>query len=146
MERIIVKTVAAFLNTGGGTLLVGVTDDGTACGLADDFATLKKADRDAFELWLMQTLLNDFEKDAAAQISITFHAIGPITDDARPGVREVCRIDATPSPRPRFVKEDGQEKFYVRTGNATNALGMKEMFGYFGQRWPGAFGAGKGSV
>ena len=66
--------------------------------------------------------------------------------DARPGVREVCRVDATPSPRPRFVKEDGQEKFYVRTGNATNALGMKEMFAYFGQRWPGAFGGVGASI
>ena len=89
----------------------------------------------------MQTLLNDFEKDASAQISISFHAIGKGCEgDARPGTREVCRVDAAPSPRPRFVKEDGQEKFYVRTGNSTNALGMKEMFAYFGQRWPAAFG------
>jgi len=139
MERIIAKTVAAFLNTAGGTLLIGVTDDGTVRGLADDYATLKKADRDGFELWLMQTLLNDFEKDAAGQISISFHALGKQDGDARPGVCDVCRVDATASPRPRFVKEDGQERFYVRTGNASNALSMKEMFAYFAQRWPGAF-------
>lgn len=139
MERIIAKTVAAFLNTDGGTLLIGVTDEGTVRGMADDFATLKKADRDGFELWLMQTLLNDFEKDASQQISVSFHAIAPPSPDTRPGASEVCRVDATPSPRPRFVKEDGQEKFYVRTGNATNALAMKEMFTYFSQRWPGAF-------
>ena len=50
----------------------------------------------------------------------------------------VRRMDAAPSPRPRFVKEDGQEKFYVRTGNASNALSLMEMFAYFAQRWPGA--------
>lgn len=140
MERIIAKTVAAFLNSDGGTLLIGVADDGTVRGLADDFATLKKADRDAFELWLMQTLMNDLEKDAAAQLSVTFHAIGDAaTGDERPGAREVCRVDAAPSPRPRFVKEDAQERFYVRTGNASNALSMKEIFSYFAQRWPAAF-------
>ncbi|HEY8747381.1 MAG TPA: hypothetical protein VIM11_05370 [Tepidisphaeraceae bacterium] len=29
--------------------------------------------RDGFELWLIQTLLKDFGKDAAAQISVAFH-------------------------------------------------------------------------
>ena len=40
MEQVIVKTVAAFLNSDGGTLLIGVADDGTPLGLAHDFQTL----------------------------------------------------------------------------------------------------------
>jgi hypothetical protein len=140
MERIIAKTVAAFLNSKGGTLLIGVADDGSIRGLADDFVICKKTDRDAFELWLVQMLLNDFEKDAAAQLTITFHALGPADNpDQRPGARDICCITAGPSPRPRFVKEDGQERFYVRTGNASNALSMKEMFTYFHHHWPSTF-------
>ncbi len=99
MERIIAKTVAAFLNSKGGTLLIGVADDKTIHGLADDFVICKKPDRDAFELWLMQMLLNDFEKDAAAQLTVTFHALGPAdTADQRPAL---VMSAASPPPPPR---------------------------------------------
>lgn len=40
MEHVIVKTVCGFLNAEGGTLLIGVDDDGTVIGLAEDLATL----------------------------------------------------------------------------------------------------------
>ena len=39
MEEIICKTVAGFLNAQGGTLFIGVDDDGRPVGLAADFAT-----------------------------------------------------------------------------------------------------------
>ena len=41
METVIAKTVAAFMNSGGGTLLIGVDDDGRLIGLGPDYATLK---------------------------------------------------------------------------------------------------------
>ncbi len=85
----------------------------------------------------MQTLLNDFEKDAAQQLTVSFHAIGPSDNPSpHPGARDVCRVDGTPSPRPRFVKEAGQEKFYARTGNATNALKPSELIRYCKERCP----------
>lgn len=57
-----VKTVAAFANSRqGGTLLVGVADDGSVHGLASDYASLHKdgkGDRDLFRLHLSQVLLD----------------------------------------------------------------------------------------
>ncbi len=41
METVIAKTVAAFMNSGGGTILIGVDDDGHLIGLGPDYATLK---------------------------------------------------------------------------------------------------------
>ena len=41
MELAIAKTVAGFLNSDGGTLLIGVDDDGRAIGLVHDFSTVK---------------------------------------------------------------------------------------------------------
>ena len=73
IERIIVKTVAAFLNTKGGTLVIGVEDNGSVYGLVEDYKLSGNKGRDGFELWLMQTLLKDFGKDAAGQIAIAFH-------------------------------------------------------------------------
>lgn len=56
------KTVAAFLNSReGGTLLIGVADDGSVFGLEPDYATLRKDgkdDRDLFGLHLNQALIN----------------------------------------------------------------------------------------
>ncbi len=46
MEKVIVKTVAAFLNSAeGGTLLIGVADDGTALGAGRRFADVRAPNR-----------------------------------------------------------------------------------------------------
>ena len=50
METVIAKTVSAFLNSGGGTLLIGVDDEGRLIGLDGDYSTLKSPDADRFEL------------------------------------------------------------------------------------------------
>jgi predicted HTH transcriptional regulator len=119
IERIIVKTVAALLNTQGGTLVIGVEDDGKVYGLAEDHKLSGGKCRDSFENWLTQTLLKDFGKDAAALLSVAFYELKPPeTDKLGSG-------------------EEGQERFYIRTGNATNALKMSEFLDYCKQRWPG---------
>jgi len=50
LEEVIIKTVAAFTNSDGGTLLIGVDDDGNVLGLENDYAALGNADKDKFEL------------------------------------------------------------------------------------------------
>jgi type I restriction enzyme R subunit len=43
LETAVLKTIAAFLNSrDGGTLLIGVADDGSVLGLESDYATLHK--------------------------------------------------------------------------------------------------------
>jgi hypothetical protein len=81
--------MAAFLNTGGGTLVIGVEDNGNIFGLAEDYKLSGNKGRDGFELWLMQTLLKDFGKDAAGQIGIAFHELKP-ADPGKPGSGDVC--------------------------------------------------------
>jgi hypothetical protein len=56
LEDVIVKTVAAFANVDGGTLIIGVSDGGEILGLAQDLQTLKEPDRDHFELHLRNLL------------------------------------------------------------------------------------------
>ena len=53
---IIAKTISGFMNSEGGTLLIGVADDGTVTGLDGDYATLTKSDRDGYELFLTQLI------------------------------------------------------------------------------------------
>jgi len=135
IERIIVKTVAALLNTAGGTLVIGVEDDGKVYGLAEDYKLSGGKGRDSFENWLTQTLLKDFGKDAAGLLSVAFYELKtPETD--KPGSGDACVVTVKPSPKPRFLVEEGQERFYIRTGNATNPLKMSEFLDYCKQRWP----------
>jgi hypothetical protein len=129
MEQIVVKTVAGFLNVeSGGTLLLGVDDDGNVLGLENDYKTWgNKPNRDSFENWLTTLLLGEFGKDASPLIRITFHDIDG---------KDVCQVAFKPSPRPIFVKDGIAEHLYIRTGNSTRLLTSREAIEYSKQRWP----------
>ncbi len=134
MEEVILKTVAGFLNAEGGTLLIGVEDDGNIIGLQPDYQTLQKKNRDGFELWLMNDLLlKELGKDLAPFISVNFHVVDH---------KEVCRIYLERAPEPVYINirnaKSGQleECFFVRTGNLTSKLDTPRAIGkYIKNRW-----------
>ncbi len=140
LETAALKTIAAFGNSrDGGTLLIGVADDGTACGLAADYASLHrtgKDNRDMFQLHLMNIVTAAMGGAAAAWLSVQFHSI----DGA-----DACRVHVRPSPVPVeaevTVSVKGQfgkkTAFYVRSGNSTRELGEDEKAKYILGRWPG---------
>jgi hypothetical protein len=129
IEQIVVKTSAGFLNAdSGGTLLLGVDDDGNVLGLENDYKTMgKKPNRDGYENWVTTLLLGEFGKDASPLIRMTFHDIDG---------KDVCQVAFKPSPRPIFVKDGNAEHLYIRTGNSTRLLTSREAIEYSKQRWP----------
>ena len=129
LEKVIVKTVAGFLNSDGGTLLIGVDDGATVIGLQHDYQTVHKKDRDGYELFLHDLLLNNVGKDLTPQLGITFHSLDG---------KDLCRVAIQPSPRPVFIKEGQFEHLYIRTGNSTRLLTTKEAIDYCKARWKGA--------
>ena len=126
LEKVVVKTVAGFLNAEGGTLLLGVADDGTAVGLQPDYQSLGKPNRDGFSLHLTSLLLDRLGRDLAPHVSLSFHDLEG---------KDVCRVEITPSPRPVLVEEGNDEAFYLRTGNSTRRLSVSEVLAYEKQRW-----------
>ena len=56
VELAIARSVAAFANTAGGTLLIGVDDAGQTLGLDQDLKLVKGGDLDRYELWLHDLL------------------------------------------------------------------------------------------
>ena len=56
LEDVILKTVAAFGNSDGGILLIGVDDNKNILGLQNDYNTLKKKDSDYFEIHLRKSI------------------------------------------------------------------------------------------
>ena len=130
MEHVVVKTVCGFLNSEGGKLIIGVDDDGNVRGLADDMATLRKPNRDGYELFLRQHLDVNLSVPTAGIVSIGFEPVG----DA-----EVCVVTVSPSGKPVFAKAlEGKQppsEFWVRTGNATKQLHGDDMMDYRASHW-----------
>lgn len=127
LEHPVLKSLAAFLNSDGGTLLIGVSDDGTILGLARDYQTLKKKDRDGFEQAIMTAVSGKMGTDVCANLQVVFHAAAG--DD-------VCRIIVNPSPRPVYLSQGRETEFYVRTGTSTRQLNVQEAIEYIQSRWP----------
>jgi hypothetical protein len=129
LEFVILKTVAGLANGEGGTLLIGVDDEGTVLGLERDYSTLGKANRDGYELFLTQLLETNLSGTAARLARITFERLGE---------QDVCRIDVAASARPIFVRAPGSKEpadFFVRTGNSTRQLVGSDMLNYQTDHW-----------
>lgn len=109
MESTVLKTIAGFLNTNGGTLVIGVSDDGSPVGLdVDGFAS-----EDKMSLHLISLL----KERIGGQHAISVH---PRFDD-HGGVR-VLVIECDRSKAPVFVRDGPAERFYVRYGPSTQEL------------------------
>lgn len=127
LEKVVIKTIASFLNSEkGGRLLIGVDDNGTIVGLEPDCQTLQRKDLDGYESYLTTLLLGAFGKDLSLSLSITFHQ----TDNG-----DVCEVLARPSPRAVFVSDEKGEHMFVRTGNSTRLLSTREAIEYTKVRW-----------
>jgi len=130
MELAIAKTVAAFLNSGGGTLVIGADDAGEGVGLERDLATLRTPDHDRFELWLRDLLSTLLGRNAAALPRLQFGPAGNGTT--------VCAVICPPSPRPVFLSQakDGRSTdLWVRVGNSTRSLAVDEAIEYARRHW-----------
>ena len=125
IERAVVRTVAGFLNASGGTLLIGVSDDGRPVGLNRDYATLPHKNRDGFEVKLRELLDTALGVTIASGVTVTFHNIEG---------SEVCYVAVDRSEQPVWVKSQGEASFYLRNGPATKKLSAKDVVEFIGQR------------
>jgi type I restriction enzyme, R subunit len=127
MEDAVVKTVAGFLNADGGTLLIGVADDGHVVGLDFDFPLVKPANGDGLVNWLTTHLINALMHPAVAR---TKARVEQLDGD------QICRVDVARSSIPvRARMSDGSEAFWVRMNNTSRKLPEIEIAKYVRQRW-----------
>ncbi len=126
IERTIVRTIAGFLNAEGGTLLIGVKDDGEPIGLENDYKLVKGRGRDGFENWLTDLLEIAVGKPALANLSVTFQTIEG---------HDVCRVDLEPSRTAVFVKRGIETDLYVRFNNSTRLLNTQDALQYVAEHF-----------
>jgi hypothetical protein len=116
------KTIAAFLNTAGGTLLIGVSDDGEIRGLAKDYALCQDNNQnaDGLENKLISLLQGRMTPPPAVgcklgKVCIRFHTLP---------AGEVCEVIVKPDLTGVVLKDKqkGKDVFYTRQGNTTRSV------------------------
>jgi type I restriction enzyme R subunit len=123
----VLKTIAAFLNTEGGDLLIGVDDDRNVLGIESD----RLESDDELMRHLAQVVRNGLGDRAGT-------CVDPRTQIVEG--KTVCLVSCQRSPEPVFLRWKGLEKseggdFYVRSGRDTVRLGREDADAYIATRF-----------
>jgi predicted HTH transcriptional regulator len=122
MHLSVLKTIAGFLNAKGGTLLIGVADDGEVLGLeADGFPS-----EDKLQLHLVNLLTE--------RIGAVFLPYVHPHFEEQDGKR-ILLVRCEHGPKPAFDKDGGAQRFFVRGGNATTELNGSAILDFVKQRF-----------
>ncbi|MEA3416470.1 MAG: ATP-binding protein [Thermodesulfobacteriota bacterium] len=123
VEKSSLKTVVAFLNTDGGSLLIGVDDGGTITGLQEEMDKFHKKSEDKFLLHF-----NNLIKDKIGEDFYPFVEYHIVNIDEM----KVLFVECKPSTSPCFYNEE----FFVRANPATNQLTGPKLINYIKRHFP----------
>ena len=117
IEHAVLKTIAAFLNTEGGTLLIGVMDKGDLCGIERDHFQ----SNDKFNLHFTNLI-----KEYIGNENLLYLHFELIQMEEK----NIMKVDCLKSKRPVFLKFHKEEEFYTRIGAATTPVGGSKLVNY----------------
>jgi hypothetical protein len=128
LEKVIAKAVVGFLNSrAGGTLLIGVSSDGKVLGIENDYLTFSKdQNRDGYEQKIVHVLSHFVGREFLPLVHISFIAVEG---------KDICRIQVDPAPKPAYLDDGNEVRFFVRLGNTTQPLNVRETTEYLTIRW-----------
>ena len=128
LAKPILKTIAGFSNTRGGTLFIGVDDDQNIVGINADKKAFNVEDADKYELKIQNIFISEFGVEKTSEIisSIKF---------VKRHDKEICVIRVLRSPSGTYVSDTDKsgtkvEKFYIRSSNQTIPLKPSEENNY----------------
>lgn len=113
--------VSAFLNSSGGTLLIGVDDDGNPTGIEAD----KFPNEDRFLLHFNNLIKEHIGLEFTGLIDFDIRSVS--------GVR-ILVLDCRKADRPVFLKKGQQEDFFIRVGPGSRKLSASEMLEFLKTR------------
>jgi hypothetical protein len=126
MSDNIVKAVAGMMNSTGGTLFIGIADDGTIAGVDVEYPVINKnkPNWDSYRLFVENLLKNSLSVANAFQFfQVSRHSLEG---------KNVCRIQIKPASEPVYFNN----KLFVRTGNQTSELQGPDLVAYVSsERW-----------
>jgi GTPase SAR1 family protein len=137
LEYEVIRTIAGFLNTKGGDLIIGVKDDKVVIGLKKDYTTLArgKKNRDGYRIRLTQLIDTFFPSEVLNLIDFEFKVVRG---------KEVCWIKIHEAKGPVFVRipesrkklrKQEAKQFFRRTDSGTKRLDIEESTKYIEDKW-----------
>lgn len=127
LEMVIAKTMAAFMNSSGGMLLIGVDDEGEILGLEKDYETVKNKNSDGFKLLLDSIINNYLGSELHQYINVSILDVDG---------KHICVVNISSSGAPVYVKDsDNKEIFVIRAQASTLPLDAHETHEYIETHW-----------
>jgi len=123
MEKAVLKTIVAFLNSRGGTLFIGVADDGSIIGI--DEASFDSRDR--MNLHMNNLIVSQIGSEYLPYINYRL-----IDFDDKAVMRVTCKRSNTPV----FLKEGKVMTFFVRSGPSSIVLEGMQLLYYASHNFP----------
>jgi predicted HTH transcriptional regulator len=128
LKHQVIKTLAAFNNTEGGDLLIGVNDEGSLFGLEKDYSLLSKKNKDGFLLALTQEIENKISKEFASAVKI---------DIQNKEEKDIFWVRVNFGKDCVWVRKNKTEKiFYIRSQNKSIPIDPEEAADYIRRKWP----------
>jgi hypothetical protein len=121
ISRAWMKTLVAFMNTNGGTLIVGVEDNGQILGIEAD----KFPNQDKYLLHFNNLIKQHVGLEYAGQLTAAIRSVEG---------KRILVVDCERSPKPVFLKHGDDEEFFVRIGSGTRKLPLSKVLEYIGAR------------
>ena len=122
IEREVIETLAAFLNTDGGTLIIGVKDDRTITGVEVDYPWVKPRSRDGWCLTFDHLVTHQLGAEVMNCIDLQLE---PWHDHT------LAVIRCEPRQEPTWVADE----LYARCTASTEKLSTRHAIAWCRQRW-----------
>lgn len=116
------KTIAAFINTNGGHLLIGVNDEAEPIGLENE--QFENDDK------MLLHLTNLIKTRIGTLFMRYIHLSVEELDE-----QKVLRVDCFPSEHPAYLSDGNDEYFFIRTGPSTTNLSVSKVYEYIKERF-----------
>lgn len=121
------KTIAAFLNSGGGVLYLGVADDGTILGIEADFIFNRTRDADTWQLFFREKIKSSFRDGGMINDWVTFSILSS-------GSKTIARVVVTSRSELSYIHmpdgvrpADSKYRLFRRQGNRTANTDIYEL-------------------
>ena len=110
------------MNTAGGTLLIGVDDDGTVVGTEID----RFKNHDKYLLHLTNLIKSKISEVHGDFVSFDFESIRD---------KQILRVTCETATLPAYIQDGEQEYFYIRTGPSSTPLKLSQVHDYILSRF-----------
>jgi Putative DNA-binding domain len=114
------KTIAAFLNSSGGRLFIGVKDDSSLCGIEKDFPYCKSHNQDGWELKIRDLIKSRFHDGDSINnyVDIDIVSAGGVI---------VARASISKRAKLSFLIGKDRSHLFCRQGNRTIEIGIEDV-------------------